>query len=332
VAPVDASIGGRLNRAAVGWSRQPLHNCVIDGRWGRRKHWDYWCVTTGSHLVTCTYADLDYLGLASVWFLDLATGLSVEKSVAIPLGLGIDLPNTVGGDDIHFSAMGLRFSAVEEDDGTHLEAEFRKGGDEIDINLVIESPAGHESLNVLVPWTNRTFQFTSKHCARPARGIAVVGNDSYTFGGADNQAFGTLDFGCGVWPYRSSWNWGSGSGVCGGQAVGLQFGGKWTDGTGVTENGLVIGGRLHKISEDLIWDYDSTDWKRPWRIRTPRSPRVDLTFEPTFERASAANALVMSTAVHQCFGHWSGSVVDDGGAVVDIEDVFGWAEEARWKW
>src|SRR5690606_27310777 len=35
---------GRLNRAAVGWSRRPVHDCTLPGSWGRRKRWDFWCV------------------------------------------------------------------------------------------------------------------------------------------------------------------------------------------------------------------------------------------------------------------------------------------------
>ena len=36
------------------------------------------------------------------------------------------------------------------------------------------------------------------------------------------------------------------------QASGMQLGGKWTDGTGMTENALVVDGRLSKISEELV--------------------------------------------------------------------------------
>jgi len=46
-APVDlCDSAGRLNRAAVGWSRQPLHNCNVSGHWPRKKRWNYWCITS----------------------------------------------------------------------------------------------------------------------------------------------------------------------------------------------------------------------------------------------------------------------------------------------
>ena len=35
--------------------------------------------------------------------------------------------------------------------------------------------------------------------------------------------------------------------------IGLQFGGKWTEGTGMTENAPCIDGRVSKISQELEW-------------------------------------------------------------------------------
>jgi hypothetical protein len=73
--PVDLCDGrGRLNPQARGWSRRPLHRANLRGPRGRRKRWDYWCVVSDEVAVAITYADVDYLGLASVWVLDRATG------------------------------------------------------------------------------------------------------------------------------------------------------------------------------------------------------------------------------------------------------------------
>src|SRR5690349_17034087 len=66
--------GGRLNAEAKGWSRRPLHRCNLRGPWGRAKRWDYWCVTWNGGVLSLTYADFDYLGMASSLFLDRETG------------------------------------------------------------------------------------------------------------------------------------------------------------------------------------------------------------------------------------------------------------------
>src|SRR5690606_27507059 len=109
-------------------------------------------------------------------------------------------------------------------------------------------------------------------------------------------------------------------------------GGKWTDGTGMTENALCVDGRLTKVSEDLVWTYDTSDWLRPWRVRTPRSDQVDLTFTPIHDKRSRLSLGVLSQAVDQCFGTWSGTIVPDGGEPLAVDGLFGWAEEATWRW
>ncbi len=39
------------------------------------------------------------------------------------------------------------------------------------------------------------------------------------------------------WPAQLAWNWGGGAGRVDAHVIGLQFGAKWTEGSGFTENG-----------------------------------------------------------------------------------------------
>ena len=53
---------GRLNPEAIGWTRTPMHDTSgIDGRrvWGRNKRWEYWGVTTPTHVIALTVSSLD---------------------------------------------------------------------------------------------------------------------------------------------------------------------------------------------------------------------------------------------------------------------------------
>jgi hypothetical protein len=215
-------------------------------------------------------------------------------------------------------------SFTEEPRGTRL----RAACPDFDADVFVHRPDGHESLGVVIPWGETRFQYTNKDVARPAEGTVTWQGRTYDFG----ASWGCLDYGRGKWPYRTQWNWGAGAGVTGGATVGLQLGGKWTDGTGMTENALCVDGRLSKISEELIWMYDTGDWMRPWTIRTPASDRVDLTFTPSYDKVTRLNLGVASQSVDQCFGVYSGSVVPDGGERVTVGEVFGWAEEATWRW
>jgi len=100
----------------------------------------------------------------------------------------------------------------------------------------------------------------------------------------------------------------------------------------MTENALYVDGRISKISEELIWTYDTRDWLRPWTIRTPVSERVDLTFTPVYDKVTRLNLGVAAQSVDQCFGTYAGSIVPDGRGRLSVDSVFGWAEEATWRW
>ena len=64
---------GKLNQEAIGWSRRPLHNCNLSGNPLRKKQWNYWAVATDRCFFSATISNLDYLGLAFVYFIDFET-------------------------------------------------------------------------------------------------------------------------------------------------------------------------------------------------------------------------------------------------------------------
>jgi hypothetical protein len=279
--------GGRLlNPEAKGWSRVPLHDCNLAGTWGRTKRWDYWAVLTPTHALSVTYADVDYLGIADVWWVELRTGRSGGRNRTVPGATGLRLPDRPGTEPLRAAARHQVLDLTDDAQGTRLSAAWTEAdGTPGRLDVVVDLPPGHESLNVVIPWSDRTFQYTSKHQARPARGELVIGDERVAIGDVDGEgagpAWGVLDVGRGRWPYSTRWNWGGGAGpATTGEVVGIQIGGKWTEGTGFTENGIIVDGRLHKLGRELAWYYD---WERPtgpWRVVDPGG-RMDLTLQPT---------------------------------------------------
>ena len=322
---------GRLLPEAVGWARQPLIDCTLHRSWGRRKRWDFWCVTGPGFAMNLTYADVDYLGLGDVWFHDLERGAAATATAPVPFARGMSLPPRAGAADLELRNGKLRLSFADGPDGTRLQVGFGTDQGPFEADVLVTEPAGHESLTVVIPWSARRFQCTTKDVSRPAQGRITWGDHSYELA-ADGSSWGCLDFGRGKWPYRTTWNWGAAAGLVGDRRVGLQLGGKWTDGTGMTENALVVDGRLSKLSEELVWDYDTTDWLRPWHIRTPRSDRLDVTFTPVYDKVSRLRAGIAESTVDQCFGTFTGTIVPDDGVPIEVADLFGWAEEATWRW
>jgi hypothetical protein len=326
---LECTASGALDRDAVGWSRRPLHTCNVRGRWPRKKRWDYWGVTTREHFLAVTIADIDYAGLAVVTFLDYRTRVIVERAAVVPFARGFAMPDTVRGGAIEIDAMGLAVSIHEEPATTCLRASFAKRGvGDVRVDVAIERPPDHESVSVLVPWSEREFQYTSKHVALRARGEVRVGARAYAFG-PDNDAFACLDFGRGVWPRRCAWNWAAASGVEDGRVVGINLGGKWTDGTGTTENGVCVDGRVHKIGDSVAFDYDRNDFTRPWRVT---GPNVELDYAPFFDRTVKLSLGVLSTELHWTLGRFRGAIVSGDGERIAIRDLLGWAEEHRARW
>src|SRR5699024_9808175 len=119
-----------------------------------------------------------------------------------------------GGDSV--------ISIADDDRGTLLTATWTEAdGEPAELIARVDLPQGHESLNVVIPWSLRRFQYTSKHQARPARGTLRIGDRSWDFGDAgdpppdasptgdrdpgggrnNGPAWGVLDVGRGRWPY-----------------------------------------------------------------------------------------------------------------------------------
>ena len=323
VAPVDMCLpNGRLNPAAVGWSRQPMHRANLKG-WGRNKRFEYWCVTTPEFVITANISNQDYRANIASTFIDLKAGkvVAYRDNRWLPKRNALDdlvaeRPMTESGTEI---AVKLTPNAA----GTHLSVRAPR----LVLDAQVHEDPGHESMGVLVPWSDRLFQYTRKDNGLPVEGELVVDGERRVLN--PQSALAIYDHGRGRWPYNTLWNWAAGHGFCNGELVGLQFGGKWTDGTPSTENSVRVGGRVHKISEELEWIYDTSDWMKPWAIR---GKRVDIVFTPSIYHRHEFNRWVISARADQCFGYFSGEVVTDDGRSHVVNNVFGIAEEVHRKW
>lgn len=341
VDPVDlCHPDGSLDPAAVGWSRTPLHRANLRG-WGRTKRWEHWCVTTPTHLIAMTVSDLDFLALNSVYLLEFGpSGREFERAAIVPFGRGVRLPDRVAGSpgapDVVVGPARptggkVRIEIRDEAGGVRLRGRcLTPDRLPVDIDLLVARPPGHESLSVVVPWDARRFQYTSKQTALPATGRVRIGGERLEFGAGESWA--VLDHGRGRWPRTVDWNWGAASGRSDGHTVGLQFGGRWTAGTGSTENGLCVDGRLTKIGEELDWRWSTSDPLAPWTLRTTESDQVDLVFTPFHNRSSHTDLGPLANHTDQRFGHYDGRVRTDDGTEIAVRDLLGWAEDVRMRW
>lgn len=329
---------GLLNRDAVGWARTPL--VLTDGiaerrgitgpkAWGRNKRWEYWNVMTPTHIIGLTVSNIDYACVNEIWVFNRATHEQVSKvALRIP-ARGVRLPGSLGRGKVRASGGGVDIAIDDVPGGTRLRGRVTDPQRlEARFDVVAAKPEGHEGLAVVVPWSDRLFQYTVKDVARPASGRLEIGSHTYD---VPAGSWAVLDHGRGRWPYDITWNWGAGSGVSGGHTFGIQVGGKWTDGTGSTENSMTIDGRLHKISAELTWIYDLEDIEAPWRIH---GGGLDATFTPFYNKRSRMNLGVLAGNTDQCFGVWQGSFTpaDDGAPTYRFDGIEGFAEHVHNRW
>lgn len=320
---------GRLNPEAIGWSRMPWHRCNLRGAFLRKKRWDYWCVMSPELAFSAVVADVDYFALASVYVLEYDTQRFADRGIVLPFSRRMHHGDTTLGET-RLSHRALSLVISDHGGEIHLEAACNAlKGLPFSARLTLTRPKDHESLNVVVPWRETRFQFTSKQHALPAAGEVTWGDQVYSFDPA--TAFAVRDFGRGIWPYRTAWNWAAFSCRVGKDVVGVNMGARWTDGTGANENGILLNGRLHKLFEDVEFRYEATDFMRPWQMRTCHSKAVDLTFTPFFDRHHAVNLGILRAKTHQCFGRYTGTV-SPGGQTLAIDNVLGWAEEHHARW
>lgn len=327
------------NVVQAGWSRQPVWDCNLENarfyrfrpfQRFRIKRWDYYGLTTPTHFFSATLADLGYAGQAFIYLMDLNTGEYHEETLTIPLARGILLPrnSTEGTSHLNDGKHRLEFSIGND----HRKLSVRWPnfqGKELSAELIMQLPQDHESMTIVIPIGNRRFYYNRKVNCMPAEGWIRHGEEQYPV--RPVESLGNLDWGRGVWEYRSFWVWASASGfLADGRRVGLNMGFGFGDTSAATENALILDGRIHKFSQ-VDFTYNNQDFKQPWRMVSPDG-RVDLELVPSIERVASTNLLVITSEVHQMFGHYHGTVRTDGGETVRIDNLVGFAEEHHARW
>lgn len=313
---------GRVNSAAIGWSRTPIHDTKLRG-WGRNKRFEYWCLVTPELVVTVNISHHDYRANIASMVIDLKTGekVAIRKNKWLP-GKN-NVPETLHEAAAEGRAKGIVVRIVPNEQGVMLYAK----GTGLAVDLQVHIDDGRESMSVVVPWSSRRYQYTKKDNCLQASGTVVMNGVARHIKPGDGYVI--HDHGRGRWPYHTKWNWGAGSGTTDGHEIGLQFGGKWTVGTPSTENSIRIDGRIHKISEELTWEYDDTDFTAPWKVT---GERVNLTFQPINYHRHLFNRWLITSRGDQCFGTYSGEVVADDGTRYAVRDVWGLIEEVERRW
>jgi hypothetical protein len=170
---------GNLNFEATGRSGIPFTECNLSILPLRNKRWNYWAVTTPDFLFSITISFIDYLGMVFAYFLDFICKKYMEKTISPPLGRGCNMPSVVD-EGVTFDDN--RLSAAFSVAGNHTELKGSSpdfGGSELNADIQITYPSGHQTMSAVIPWTKSYFQYKSKHNCRSATGLIKIGSSNY---------------------------------------------------------------------------------------------------------------------------------------------------------
>lgn len=320
--------GVRLRVDAVGWATQPIiDTSALQRGAGRNKRWEYWNVTTPRLILGATVSHIDYACVPEIWVYDRETGRTWGLSEAIIPARGTELAPTLERGPSSVRTKHLTIEINENDENGGRSTRLRGSCEGVAFDLTVPLPEGHERLALVVPWSEKRFQYTVKDVARPVHGTIVLDGHAHSVDAV--TSFATLDHGRGRWPYNISWNWGAGSGISQGKRIGIQVGAQWTDGTGVSENAFFVDGIMHKIHGPTTWEYDLASWRTPWRIY---GGGLDATFTPSYNKQSRMNFAVLKGSTDQCFGQWIGTFTTETGDIISFDAIDGFAEEVHNRW
>ena len=324
----------------VGWSPQPLLDCNLEEarfyslralQRFRIKRWDYYAVFTPQHFFSATIANLGYAGNIFVYILDLVTGELHEEGLVIPLSRGIKLPRNSDQGESCFEDQRARLQFEVLPEGRHIRVNWPAfhDGRGVLADILLRQTSEHESMTIVIPIKKNRFYYNRKINCLPAEGSLKFGDMQESL--SADTCLGSLDWGRGVWEYKSFWNWASASGFLpDGRSIGVNLGCGFGDLSAATENCLVLNGKVHKLAQ-VNFGYKAGDYMQHWKF-TDSEKRLNLDFVPFKERLAKTKLGIINSEVHQMFGRYSGTAVTDEGVTIDINNLIGFAEEHQARW
>lgn len=301
----------------------------------RIKEWDYYLINNGRWALALTVADNGYMGLDSISFIDLENLWQHTASPMSVLPLGRrHLPESSQRGDVVVRGKDYSMEFRHVSDGRRLTFSMSGFSGSLPIQgeiLLTQEP--EESIVMCTPFRQKAhFYYNQKiNCLR-AEGSVTVRSRRYDF--TPDTAFGVLDWGRGVWPYRNTWYWGSASGEVDGVPFGFNIGYGFGDTTAATENALIYDGKLHKLSRvsfNIPRRAGQFDYLSPWSF-TSDDNRFDMDFQPILDRAANMDVKLLKSEQHQIFGLFTGTAVLDNGKKIRVRDFPGFAERVDNKW
>ena len=322
-----------------GWARKPIlkYNKEDIGKgWMRVKEWDHYSVLNKEFGFQLTIGDIGYLTQMSYNWIDFRkkenSGESImkffTKSKLLPLS---------SLDDSMIEFPTDKFNATIEKKGdkrilTIDDPSFLEKG--IKGTITLDDKESYDNSVVATGYKKpKLFYYNHKINYMPAKGSIKIGEESYTF--EPDSSFGLMDWGRGIWPYKTHWLWGSACGLVDGVPlafnIGYGFGAVGSEeGATHTENIIFYDGKAHKIDE-VTFHHEDRDPTKPWKF-TSNDGRFNMTLTPIVPHREKLNFGLIYLNSSLLHGYYSGEIILDSGEKIIIKDLLGHAEDIYWRW
>jgi len=323
-----------------GWARKPVlkYNKENIGKgWTRIKEWDHYSILNNEFGIQITIGDIGYLTQMSYTWIDFKEKAKngkgefkfFTKSKLLPLS---SLKDSI----IEFPSKKFKATIEKKENNRILSIE--------DPSFLDKGIKGSISLYDNPKWDNtvvvtgyhedpRLFYYNHKINMMPATGEIKIGGESYSF--EPESSFGLMDWGRGIWPYRTHWLWASACGMVNDVPVafniGYGFGAVGSEeGATHTENIVFYDGKAHKIDE-VTFHHENRDPSKPWKF-TSNDNRFNMVLDPLIPHEEKINTGIIKLDSKLLHGFYAGDIVLDNGEKIHIEQMLGHAEDIFWKW
>lgn len=318
-----------------GWARKPILNYNkenIGKGWSRIKEWDHYSILNKEFGFQLTIGDIGYLTQMSYVWLDFKKKERFGRSIMKFFTKSKILPLSSTEDSI-IEFPTDKFNSIIERRGkkrilTIKDDSFMDKG--INGTITLTDNPDWDNTVVVTGYTEdpKRFYYNHKINMMPAEGEISLGDKSYSF--QPETSFGLMDWGRGIWPYKTHWLWGSACGMVDGVPVAFNIGYGFGDLSNHTENIIFYNGKAHKIDE-VTFHHENRDPTKPWKF-TSNDNRFTMTLDPLIPHTEKINFGLIYLNSSLMHGLYSGKLVLDNGENLEIKNMLGHAEDIYWRW
>lgn len=303
----------------------------------RIKEWDYYLVNDDEYALAFTIGDMGYMTLASASVLDFTKDTFITQSTfgIMPLGR-LNMPATSSFGVTAFADKRAAMTYEVADGMRRLVVNFADfaDGQPLLAEIVLDDEP-RDSMVIATPWAEdaHAFYYNQKIVGMRAIGSFSLGRLYHAF--SDENSFGLLDWGRGVWTRDNTWFWGVAQGRQNGRLFAMNLGYGFGDTTAASENMVFVDGVAHKLGRvdfgipvrdaSAVTVGDRFDLMEPWHV-TDDEGRLDLTFTPDIDRSDYVDLKLVVSDQHQVFGLFDGFAKLDDGSMFEIRGLRGSAE------